>query len=95
MSRANFARYEKVERCRQRLTMRGEVYDALIAGVDGALDYDVRWQPNEYEPDGSSSTFAPWNSPTAATRRRAARRAGHRFSPTVPRWCARAASWFS
>ena len=32
--------------------MRGEVYDALIARVNGALDYEVRWQPNEYEPDG-------------------------------------------
>jgi hypothetical protein len=47
-----FAGYEKVEQYRQRLTMRGEVYDALIARVNGVLDHDVRWQPNEYEPDG-------------------------------------------
>ena len=29
------------------LTMRSEVYDALVA-----LDYDIHWQPNAYEPDG-------------------------------------------
>src|SRR5690349_15345725 len=34
----------------QRLSMHGEVYVALVVG--SALDYDVRWQPNEYEPDG-------------------------------------------
>jgi hypothetical protein len=47
-----FAGYGKVEYRRQRLTMRGEVYDTLAERVGGALDYDVRWQPNEYEPDG-------------------------------------------
>ena len=47
-----FAGYEQVEHRRQRLTMSGEVYDALIERVGGALDYDRRWQPNEYEPDG-------------------------------------------
>ena len=36
----------------QRLTMRGQVYEALAARVGSALDYDIRWQPNEYEPDG-------------------------------------------
>ena len=36
----------------QRLSMRGEVYAALVERVGTALDYDVRWQPNEYEPDG-------------------------------------------
>ncbi len=39
--------------------MRGEVYDALIARVHGALDYDVRWQPNEYEPDGFVERVRP------------------------------------
>jgi hypothetical protein len=32
-----------VKRRWQRLTMRGEVHDALIARVGGALDYEVRW----------------------------------------------------
>jgi hypothetical protein len=35
-----------------RLTMRAEVYAALVERVGSTLDYDVRWQPNEYEPDG-------------------------------------------
>jgi hypothetical protein len=43
---------DKVEQYTQRLTMRGEVYAALAERVGTALDYDVRWQPNEYEPDG-------------------------------------------
>ena len=41
-----------VEHAAQRLTMRVEVYEALAERVGSALDYDVRWQPNEYEPDG-------------------------------------------
>jgi hypothetical protein len=41
-----------VEHATQRLIMRGEVYEALAERVGSALDYDVRWQPNEYEPDG-------------------------------------------
>ena len=36
----------------QRLTMRADVYEALVERVGSALDYDVCWQPNEYEPDG-------------------------------------------
>jgi hypothetical protein len=43
----------------QRLTMRGEVYDPLVARVGGALDYDVRWQPNKYEPDGFVERVRP------------------------------------
>jgi hypothetical protein len=54
-----FAFYAKVEQHRQRLTMRGDVYDALIAKVNGALDYDVRWQPNEDEPDGFVERVRP------------------------------------
>ncbi len=54
-----FAGYAKVEQYKQRLTMRGEVYDALTARVNGALDYDVRWQPNEYEPDGFVERVRP------------------------------------
>jgi hypothetical protein len=54
-----FAGYAKVEQCKQRLTMRGEVYDALIARVGDALDYEVRWQPNEYEPDGFVERVCP------------------------------------
>ena len=43
----------------QRLTMRGEVYEALAERVGSALDYDVRWQPNEYEPDGFVERVRP------------------------------------
>ena len=32
--------------------MRAEAYEALTERVGSTLDYDVRWQPNEYEPDG-------------------------------------------
>jgi hypothetical protein len=35
-----------------RLTMRAEACEVLVERVGSALDYDVRWQPNEYEPDG-------------------------------------------
>jgi len=54
-----FAGYEKVEYRRQRLTMRGEVYDALAVRVGDALDYDVRWQPNEYESEGFVERVRP------------------------------------
>jgi hypothetical protein len=54
-----FAGYEKVEQYKQRLTMRGDVYDALTRRVGDALDYDVRWQPNEYEPDGFIERVRP------------------------------------
>jgi hypothetical protein len=47
-----FAGYKKVEHRRRQLTMRGAVYDAFTVRGNGALDYDARWQPNEYEPDG-------------------------------------------
>src|SRR6266545_7992078 len=44
--------FARVEQRGQRLIMRVEVYAALAEQVGSALDYDVRWQPNEYEPDG-------------------------------------------
>ena len=43
----------------QRLTMRSEVYDTLVARVGDALDYDIRWQPNEHEPDGFVERVRP------------------------------------
>ena len=46
------------QRC-QGLTMRGDVYAALVDRVGTALDYDVRWQPNEYEPDGFVERVRP------------------------------------
>jgi hypothetical protein len=55
----HFAGYEKAEQRRQRLTLRGDVYDALVERVNGALDYDVRWQPNEYESDGFIERVRP------------------------------------
>ena len=42
-----------------RLAMRAEVYEALIERVGSALDYDVRWQPNEYESDGFVERVRP------------------------------------
>ena len=35
------------EHTTQRLTMRSAVYKLLAERVGGALDYEVRWQPNE------------------------------------------------
>jgi hypothetical protein len=49
----------KIEQYTQRLIMRGEVYEALAERVGGTLDYDVRWQPNEYEPDGFVERVRP------------------------------------
>ena len=43
----------------QQLTMHGEVYAALVTRVGSALDYDIRWQPNEYEPDGFVERVRP------------------------------------
>ena len=54
-----FAGYARVAQSKQRLTMRREIYDTLIARVNGALDYDVRWRPNEYEPDGFVERVCP------------------------------------
>lgn len=54
-----FAGYEKIEQRRQRLTMRGAVYALLAERVGSALDYDVRWQPNEYAPDGFIERVRP------------------------------------
>jgi hypothetical protein len=54
-----FVGYEKVEQHRQRLTMSGEVYRALVAKVNDALDYEVRWQPNEYESEGFVERVRP------------------------------------
>jgi hypothetical protein len=42
-----------------RLTMCAEVYEALVERVGSTLDYDVRWQPNEYEPDGFVERVRP------------------------------------
>ncbi len=47
------------EHTTQRLTMRSEVYELLAERVGGALDYEVRWQPNEYEPDGFVERVRP------------------------------------
>jgi hypothetical protein len=43
----------------QRLTMRADVYEALVERVGSALDYDVRWQPNEYEREGFVERVRP------------------------------------
>jgi len=31
--------------------MSSKAYQMLTERVGGTLDYEVRWQPNEYEPD--------------------------------------------
>ncbi len=51
--------FARVEQRGQRLIMRVEVYVALAERVGSALDYDVRWQPNEYEPDGFVERVRP------------------------------------
>jgi hypothetical protein len=61
------------EHTTQRLTMRSAVYELLAERVGGALDYEVRWQPNEYAPDGfvervrplelTNGTYAPAGCP--------------------------------
>jgi hypothetical protein len=43
----------------QRLSMRAEVYEALAERVGDALDYEVRWQPDECEPDGFVECVRP------------------------------------
>jgi hypothetical protein len=43
----------------QCLTMRVEVYELLIERVGSALDYAIRWKPNEYEPDGFVERVRP------------------------------------
>ena len=53
------ARGGQAEQHHLRLTMRAEVYAALVERVGCALDYDVRWQPNEYEPDGFVERVRP------------------------------------
>jgi hypothetical protein len=51
--------YQKVAHHQQRLSMRSEVYEMLAERVGDALDYEVRWQPNEYAPDGFVERVRP------------------------------------
>jgi hypothetical protein len=53
------APYANIEPSTQRLTLPGESYAALVKRVGSALDYDVRWQPNEYAPDGFVERIRP------------------------------------
>ena len=43
----------------QRLSMRAEIYEALAERVGDALDYEVRWQPDECEPEGFVERVRP------------------------------------
>jgi hypothetical protein len=64
---------QQVAQHQQHLSMRSEVYEMLAERVGSALDYEVRWQPNEYEPDGfvervrplelTNGTYAPAGCP--------------------------------
>ena len=56
---SHVAPYANVEQSTQRLTLRGESDAALVERVSSALDYDVRWQPNEYAPDGFVERVRP------------------------------------
>ena len=58
-AQSHVACYASVEQGTQQLTMRGEVYDALTLRVGGALDYDARWLPNEYESEGFVEHLRP------------------------------------
>ena len=50
---------QQVAQHQQHLSMRSEVYEILAERVGSALDYEVRWQPNEYEPDGFVERVRP------------------------------------
>ena len=43
----------------QRLAMRADVYEALVERVGDVLDYEIRWLPNEDEPDGFVERVRP------------------------------------
>jgi hypothetical protein len=47
------------EQAIQQLTMPGAVYDALVERVGGALDYDLRWRPDQDEPEGFVERVQP------------------------------------
>ena len=50
---------QQVAQHQQHLSMRSEVYEILAERVGSALDYEIRWQPNEYEPDGYVECVRP------------------------------------
>ena len=50
---------QQVAQHQQHLSMRSDVYELLAERVGSALDYEVRWQPNEYEPDGFVERVRP------------------------------------
>jgi len=50
---------QQVAQHQQHLTLRSEAYELLAERVGSALDYEVRWQPNEYEPDGFVERVRP------------------------------------
>ena len=50
---------QQVAQHQQRLTLRSEVYELLAERVGSALDYEVRWRSNEYEPDGFVERVRP------------------------------------
>jgi hypothetical protein len=43
----------------QRLSMRAEDYETLTERVGDALDYEVRWQPDEFESEGFIERVRP------------------------------------
>ncbi len=58
-AQGHVASYANVEQHTQHLIMCGEIYAVLVERVGSALDYDVRWQPNEHEPDGFIERIRP------------------------------------
>jgi hypothetical protein len=85
---SHFAGYETVKQYKQRLTMRREVYDTLIARVGDALDYDVRWQPMNTSRMVSSSEFCPLELTNSSHMQEGCPTCGHKSSPTASRCCA-------
>lgn len=74
--------------------MRGEVYAVLAEHVDGALDYVIRWQPNEYEPDRFVERVRPLELTNGVLMPADCRAVERRSSPTAPRLRACAVRWF-
>ena len=82
---------QPVAQHQQHLSMRSDVYEILAERVGSALDYEVRWQPNEYEPDGFVERVRPLELMGGILAPLVARSAGHSCWPTARRLRARAA----
>jgi hypothetical protein len=73
--------------------MRAKVYEALAERVGDGLDYDVRWQPNEYEPDGFVERVRSLQLTNGILLTSSCPQCGVSSSPIMPRLPARAAGY--